>query len=107
MDFGHWGKDCKKQYRYLYTKLYRKCGKDGHLGKTCNEAPNCMLCMERNNKESGHVTDGSIKCPVYISESSVLKMKILNDKRVAKMLALAGNRFRLKWNSRAKKKSKN
>lgn len=59
MGFGHKAMQCKGADR---SKLCRRCGEEGHLGRTCTKQPKCMLCPA--GEASDHMT-GSFRCPAY------------------------------------------
>jgi len=59
MGFGHQAKQCKGND---VSKACRRCGEEGHIGRTCDKPPTCMLCPAEEKRD--HITGGS-RCPMY------------------------------------------
>lgn len=75
MGFGHRSGLCEGPDR---TNLCRVCGKEGHKGKDCTEAPHCPSCEDAKKKETDHIA-GSTKCAVFKEELEKQKQKKKNE----------------------------
>lgn len=75
-NFGHMSYGCTEVA--AGTEVCRKCGKNGHNIKDCNEPSKCRLCCKKGVPEDklNHVA-GALSCPQY--KSYIVRTKSVTD----------------------------